>query len=201
MKDNRIDSYIARSEDFAKPVLNHLRKLVHKACPGVTETMKWSFPHFDYKGIMCAMASFKQHCAFGFWKASLMSDTRLLQMAKSEAAMGHLGKIKSLADLPSDKILIEYIREAARLNEEGVKVVRKPKVTVRKNLVIPPLFKKALAKGKQAQMTFDEFSYTNKKEYIDWITEAKTEATRDKRITTAIEWLEEGKVRNWKYAR
>ena len=114
---------------------------------------------------------------------------------------GTSAKIKSLADLPSDKILIEYIREAARLNEEGVKVVRKPKVTVRKNLVIPPLFKKALAKGKQAQMTFDEFSYTNKKEYIDWIIEAKTEATRDKRITTAIEWLEEGKVRNWKYAR
>ncbi len=133
MKDKRIDSYIIKSQDFAKPVLSHLRELVHQACPDVTETMKWSFPHFDYMGIMCSMASFRQHCAFSFWKASLMSDTRLLQMAKSEAAMGHLGKIKSLKDLPSDKILLTYIREAMLLNESGVKLPART-TAIKKNI-------------------------------------------------------------------
>lgn len=135
-KDKRVDAYIAASEDFARPVLNHLRQLVHKACPEVTETMKWSFPHFDYKGVMCSMAGFKQHCAFGFWKALLMRDPHLLQKAKSEEAMGHLGKITSLKDLPSDKILIQYIKEAKQLNEEGVKIVRRKSVGVKKELQV-----------------------------------------------------------------
>ena len=201
MKDKRIDAYIARSADFAKPILTHIRELVHKACPDVEETMKWSFPHFDYKGIMCAMAAFKVHCSFGFWKASLMSDKRLLEMAKSEAAMGHIGKIKTLNDLPSDKIMIQYIKEAARLNEAGVKVVRKPRPTVKKKLVVPADLKKALGKDMKADEVFDQFSYSQKKEYIDWIAEAKTADTRLKRLSTAIEWIGEGKIRNWKYVR
>ncbi len=199
--DKRIDAYIAGSADFAKPILNHLRKLVHKACPDIIETMKWSFPHFDYKGIMCAMAGFKQHCVFGFWKGALMSDKRLLEMAKSEVAMGHLGKINSLKDLPSDKILIQYIHEAMRLNENGVKIVRKKSNKTKKELIVPADLKKSFSKNKKAQSVFDGFSHSNKKEYLDWITEAKTEETRLKRLTTAIQWLAEGKIRNWKYAK
>src|SRR5882757_7669780 len=103
-KEKAIDAYIARSADFAKPILNHIRELVHKACPDVEEKMKWSFPHFDYKGeMMCSMAAFKQHAAFGFWKAALMKDPILTETSKSEVAMGHLGRITSLKDLPSDK--------------------------------------------------------------------------------------------------
>ena len=199
MKDKRIDAYITRSADFAQPILNHLRELVQQACPDVTETMKWSFPHFDYHGIMCSMAGFKQHCVFGFWKASLMGDRRLVQIAKSEVAMGHFGQLKSLKDLPSDKILIQYIKEAARLNEEGVKIARKPISTVKKKLVVPADLKKALAKNKRATTTFETFSYSNKKEYLEWITEAKSADTRLKRLTTAIAWMAEGKSRNGKY--
>ena len=199
MKDKRIDDYIATSADFAKPILNHLRELVHQACPDVTETVKWSFPHFDYHGIMCSMAGFKQHCVFGFWKASLMDDRQLVHMAKSEVAMGHFGQLKSLKDLPADKILIRYIKEAARLNEEGVKVVRNPVSKVKKKLVVPADLKKALAKNKKAIATFEGFSYSNKKEYLEWISEAKSPDTRLKRLTTAIAWMSEGKSRNWKY--
>ena len=200
IKDKRIDAYIAGSADFAKPILHHLRKLVHKACPEVTETMKWSFPHFDYKGILCSMAGFKQHCVFGFWKAALMSDKRLLEMAKSEAAMGHLGKITRLQDLPPDKILIQYIKEARQLNEEGAKIVRKKNITTKKVLIVPADLKEAFGKNKKALNFFNAFSYSNKKEYLDWITEAKTGETRLKRLTTAIQWISKGKIRNWKYA-
>src|SRR5205085_11940041 len=108
-----IDAYIAKSADFAKPVLNHIRKLVHEACPAVEEKMKWSFPHFDYKGeMMCSMAAFKQHAAFGFWKASLMKDPVLVENAKYEEAMGHLGRLTSPKDLPSDRKIMAWVREA-----------------------------------------------------------------------------------------
>lgn len=196
-QDKRVDAYIDKSADFAKPVLEHLRKLVHTACPDVKETIKWGFPHFDYKGIICSMASFKQHCAFGFWKAALMTDKSLLKMAASETAMGHLGKIHSVKDLPPDNLLTRYIKEAAKLNEIGAKLV-KPK-TVQKKLTIPAYFTKALKANPSAQSTFARFSYSNKKDYIEWITEAKTEATRNKRLATSVKWLAEGKVRNWKY--
>jgi len=196
-KDKRIDAYIAKAQPFAKPVLNHIRSLVHKACPDAEETMKWSFPHFNYKGtMMCSMASFKQHVAFGFWKASIMKDPK--KMLNSSEAMGHLGRITSVKDLPADNVMIQYIKEAARLNEEGVKLPSKP-VKEKKKLVIPDYLIKAISKNKEAKKTFDEFSYSNKKEYVEWITEAKTEDTRNNRLTTAVEWMAEGKVRNWKY--
>ena len=122
--DPRIDEYISRSAEFAKPILSHLRSVVHKACPGVTETMKWSFPHFDYAGsILCSMASFKQHCTFGFWLGSLMPDPdKILSAVGEKTAMGHFGQIKSMKDLPSDKVLIKYIKEAMALNEKGIKI-------------------------------------------------------------------------------
>lgn len=198
-RDKRIDAYILKSADFAIPILTHLRELVHVACPEVVETMKWSFPVFEHKGIMCNMAAFKQHCTFGFWKASLMKDKTLVKNAASESAMGHLGKIFSLADLPADKVIIAYIKEAAKLNETGAKVVKKK--PDKKEVLPPPYFVKALKTNKAALKTFETFSYSNRKEYIEWITEAKTEATRDRRIETALEWLAEGKIRNWKYVK
>jgi uncharacterized protein YdeI (YjbR/CyaY-like superfamily) len=200
MKDKRIDAYIGRSAGFAKPILNHIRTLVHKACPEVEETIKWGFPNFDYHGIMCSMASFKQHCAFGFWKSRLMNDFEKVLNPGGKTAMGHFGQLKSVTDLPADNILLQYIKEAARLNEEGIKAKRKARPAVKAKLIVPAFFKKALSKNKKALATFEGFSYSNKKDYVEWITEAKTEATREKRMATTIEWLAEGKIRNWKYA-
>ncbi len=198
-KDPRVDAYIAKSQDFAKPILEHLRDLVHKACPEVEETMKWSFPHFDYKGMMCSMAAFKQHCAFGFWKASLMKDKKLTANAKTETAMGHLGRITSLKDLPNDKVLLSYIKEAKKLNDDGVKLPLKSAAKIKKEVVIPDYFLKAVKKNKTAYKAFESFSPSHKREYVEWITEAKTDETRNKRMATTIEWLSEGKPRNWKY--
>src|SRR6185436_1580397 len=162
-KDPRIDAYIAKSADFAKPVLNHFRALVHKTCPEVEETMKWSFPHFDYKGsMMCSMASFKQHCVIGFWKAPLMkSGGDLVAMAKTEEAMGHMGKITSLKDLPKDAQLAKYIKEAMQLNDEGIKLSPKTKPKTALAPEEPDYFKKALAKNKKALKTYEAFSNSN----------------------------------------
>ncbi len=202
-KDKRIDDYIAKSADFAKPILKHFRELVHKACPDVEETWKWSFPHFDYKGsMMCSMAAFKQHCAVGFWKASLMSDAKaLVAKAKTEEAMGHMGRITSLKDLPKDQVLIKYIKEGMKLNDEGIKLPSRAKSTAKKELEVPSYFLAALKKNKKALKTFEGFNHTNKKEYVEWVAEAKTDATRLTRLTTAIEWMSEGKIRHWKYAK
>lgn len=195
--DPRVDSYIKKSADFAKPILSHLREVIHKACPEVTETVKWGFPHFEYKGVICSMASFKAHCAFGFWKAAVMSDPEKILKTKQSAAMGQLGRISKLNDLPSDKILIEYIKEAVKLNEAGIKTVKVKKV--KKELDLPDYFVKSLKKNKKALSGFEAFSPSHKREYIEWITDAKTENTREKRMNTAIEWIAEGKSRNWKY--
>jgi uncharacterized protein YdeI (YjbR/CyaY-like superfamily) len=201
-KNKAVDAYISRSADFAKPVLNHLRELVHTTCPEVEEKMKWSFPHFDYKGeMMCSMAAFKQHAVFGFWKAALMKDPALLETAKSEVAMGHLGRITSLKDLPADKKIMAWIKEAMELNEKGIKLPSKPKTTEKKEITVPDYFEKVLTKNKKASTTFNAFSYSHKKEYVEWITEAKTEDTRNKRMAQAVEMMAEGKSRNWKYAK
>lgn len=196
--DKRIDAYIAKSAPFAQAILQHLRALVHKAVPQVTETIKWGMPFFEYEGQLCNMAAFKQHCAFGFWKASLMKDPEGLLQQMEKSAMGHLGQIRGLEDLPADKILLAYIKQAAALNEQGIKAPAKtPKA--QEALEVPDYLKKALAKNKAAAKTFEGFSYSNKKEYLEWLTEAKTEDTRIKRLNTAIEWMAEGKSRNWKY--
>ena len=201
MKDSRIDAYVARSEDFAKPILKHLRELVHQTCPDIVETIKWGFPHFDNQGILCSMAAFKHHCSFGFWKATLMEDYAKHLHPMDATGMGHFGKLKTLNDLPSEKILVTYIKEAVRLNRDGVKLQRRPSQTAKIKLTVPPDFKKALVKNKKALMVFEEFNYSNKKDYLEWITEAKTETTRSKRLATTVEWLSEGKIRNWKYVR
>jgi uncharacterized protein YdeI (YjbR/CyaY-like superfamily) len=197
-KDARIDLYIFKSAEFAKPILLHLRELVHTACPDVEETIKWSFASFDYKGPMCSMASFKQHCAFGFWKASLMKDKALVVNAESESAMGHYGKITSLKDLPADKKIIAHIKEAMMLNEKGIKLPPR-KTNTKKEIVVPDYFLKVLKKNKNTFTTFESFSPSHKREYVEWITEAKTDETKNRRMETAIEWISEGKSRNWKY--
>ena len=200
-KDPRVDLYIYNAADFARPILLHLRELIHTACPDVEEKIKWSFASFDYKGPMCSMASFKQHCAFGFWKASLMNDKTLVGNAESESAMGHYGKITSLKDLPSDKKIIAHIKEAMMLNDKGIKLPPRKVTTAKKEIVVPVYFLKQLKKNKKAFTTFESFSPSHKREYVEWITEAKTDETKNRRMETAIEWMSVGKSRNWKYVK
>jgi uncharacterized protein YdeI (YjbR/CyaY-like superfamily) len=196
--DKRIDDYIKKSAPFAQPILKHIRALVHKACPEVAETVKWGFPHFEYKGILCSMASFKQHCSFGFWKATLMKDDKQLLKQVGDTNMGAFDRMASMDDLPSDKILTAYIKEAVRLNDEDIKLPPKPKSTA-KELPIPPELSAALKKNKKAATAFEKFPPSHRKEYIMWIIEAKTDETRNKRVATTVEWVAEGKGRNWKY--
>ncbi len=203
-KDPRVDAYVAKSADFAKPILSHLRTLIHENCPTAEETMKWSFPHFMYKSagdgksrVLCSMASFKQHCAFGFWYSGgwIMSD----ESKPSSEGMGQYGKITSLADLPKDKALIKQIKAAVKLHDSGIKPAARTRSTDKKELEIPDYFIAALKKNKKALATFEQFNYSNKKEYVDWVTEAKTDETRKRRLETSVEWMSEGKARNWKY--
>ena len=192
--DPRVDAYIANSADFARPILKHLRALVHAACPEVEETMKWSFPHFMYRGMMCSMASFKAHCAFGFWKAELL----MADEARREA-MGHFGRIESLKDLPSKKVLTAYVKQAMKLNDEGVAAPARIKPAAPRELVIPAELAAALKKAPAARKHFDAFSPSKQRDYAEWISEAKTDVTRTRRLEQAIEWIAEGKSRNWKY--
>lgn len=195
-RDPRIDRYIEQSAAFAQPILTHIREIVHAACPDVEETMKWSFPHFQYKGMLCAMASFKQHCTFGFWKGSLVLD-----VVKDKDAMGQFGRITSVKDLPGKRIMTGYIRTAMTLNDEGMKVVKAPSTAKKKSATarVPQDLVAALERNRQARATFDAFSPSNRYEYIEWVTGAKREDTRARRIEQAIGMLAEGKTRNWKY--
>ena len=202
--DQKMDAYIAKSQPFAQPVLTHLRELMHKGCPGVEETIKWSHPFFEYRGaIMAHMAAFKNHCSFGFWGEEIGSVLRKAG-AVQDGAMGSLGKIGSVKDLPSDKAMLGWIREASKFIESGTytspiaarrKVVKAPKPVGE----APPEFSKALKKNKKAATVFAAFSPSCKREYVEWIAEAKRPETRDQRIQTAVEWIAEGKQRNWKY--
>lgn len=197
--DPRIDAYIAKSADFAKPILMHIRQVVHQASPLITETVKWGMPFFDYKGPVCMMAAFKQHLGFGFWKASRLNDPEdLLQGSDAEAAAGSFGRISSLGDLPSDKALIGFVQQMIRINESGVKEEKKP-ATPKSEIPMPDDFVKLLDQYLIAKETYEKFSASCKREYLEWITEAKTDATREKRMQQALEWIAEGKTRNWKY--
>lgn len=199
-KNKAVDAYILKANAFAKPILESLRDSVHKACPDVAETLKWGFPHFIYQGqILCSMASFKNHCAFSFWQAPLINDPEnILDTGKDRSAMGHLGKIEKLPDLPSKKNLTKYINQARNLIDEGAKITKK-KTAQNRVLVIPDEISAALKSFPVAHTFFKALSYSHKKEYVEWVTEAKTEPTKQKRLKQTIEWLEEGKSRNWKY--
>ena len=194
-KDPRIDAYIAKSADFAQPILKHLRKVVHAGCPDVTETLKWSMPHFDYKGVMCGMAAFKEHCSFGFWKESLIFGNTTAE----KSGMGSFGCIKSLKDLPSEKTLIGYVKKAAALNEAGIKAPGRTQPKKREPIAIPDDFGAALKKNAKARKNFDAFAPSKRREYLEWITEAKRAETRKQRLAHSIQLLAEGKPLHWKY--
>ena len=202
--DPRVDAYIAKSKPFAQPILNHLRELVHKACPAVIETMKWSRPFFEYKGVILGnMSAFNEHCSFGFWGeeiAAVLREANLLQ----PDAMGSLGRLTRVEDLPAHKQMLSLLRQAAALVDSGQytspiaarnKVVKAPAAAIE----APPEFTKALKANRKASAAFAAFSPSCKREYVEWIADAKRAETRDKRIATAIDWISEGKQRNWKY--
>jgi uncharacterized protein YdeI (YjbR/CyaY-like superfamily) len=194
-RDPRVDAYIRKAAPFAQPILKHLREVVHAACPQVTETLKWRMPSFEHHGILCGMAAFKQHCVFGFWKHELVLDG---EDPKWREAMGSFGCIKSLKDLPSKAALARYVKKAALLNEQGVKAPRTK--TKRKPLArTPPALATALARNAKARAAWDGFPPSHKREYSEWVAEAKRDETRERRVKQAIAWMAQGKPRNWKY--
>jgi uncharacterized protein YdeI (YjbR/CyaY-like superfamily) len=189
-RDQRVDAYLAGIAPFAKAIVMHVREVAHEACPEIVETLKWGHPSFDHHGMVCGVAAFKAHCVVSFWKAALLGDAGLIRL-----------EVKSVDDLPSRRELVSLVRQAAKLNEDGVKGTEKPrkKPSDERTLKVPDVLTSALRKNKQAQATFDAFSYTNKKDYVEWITDAKSDDTRQKRLDQAVEWMAEGKPRNWKY--
>jgi len=198
-RDERVDAYIAKSPDYAKPILIHIREFVHRVAPEVNEMIKWGFPFFDYKGPVCHMAAFKKHCAFGFWKVRLLNDPEgYLKLDTEEASAGSVGPILGITDLPPENVLAEFIHQAIAINEQGVKVEKKP-AAPKAELSIPPDFENLLKSNTTAYFHFDKFSPSKKREYLEWFADAKSEATRQKRIEQALEWISEGKSRHWKY--
>jgi len=198
-----VDNLIGKSADFAIPILEYLRELVHTGCPEVEERIKWGMPSFDYKGPLCSMAAFKQHAVFGFWKGKLLKDPKNFLQARSADggnAMGFLGRITTIKDIPPNNVMLDFIKQAKKLNDDGVKLPARKKTTG-KDLVVPAYFTRALKSNKKALVTFNAFSPGNKKEYVMWVTEAKTETTRQRRLETALEWMADGKIRNWKYVK
>jgi uncharacterized protein YdeI (YjbR/CyaY-like superfamily) len=200
----KVDAYINKAKPFAQPILEHLRSLVHKAAPTVEETIKWSRPFFEYKGaILGNMSAFNEHCSFGFWGEEIGTVLREAGAIREEG-MGSLGRITTVKGLPADRQMLGWIKQATAFIESGNytspiaarhKVVKAPKA----ELATPTEFTAALKKDKKAAAAFANFSPSCKREYVEWIAEAKRPETRDKRIVTAIEWIAEGKQRNWKY--
>jgi uncharacterized protein YdeI (YjbR/CyaY-like superfamily) len=193
--DKRVDAYIAKAKPFAQPILEYLRDIIHEGCPEAIETIKWGMPAFEHKGPLAGFAGFKEHCAFHFWKSSLVLDK---EDKKPRTAMGSFGRITSIKDLRPRKKMVEYVRRATALNEQGIKVERaKPKRG--QTIEAPAFMMSAIRTNKKALATWNQFPYSKKKDYIEWVTEAKTDETRDNRLITTVEWLSEGKSRNWKY--
>jgi uncharacterized protein YdeI (YjbR/CyaY-like superfamily) len=200
--DPRVDAYIEKAAPFAQPILARLRELMHKACPRATESIKWSMPFFVQQGIVLAnMAAFKQHCAFGFWGPEMKKALEKDGLRSSEA-MGALGRITSLKDLPNDKILLAYMRQAGELVETGERtksIVRPKKSGAPRPVLIPAELAAALKKNKAATKAFEAFPPSHRREYADWVAEAKRPETREKRVAQAVTWIAQGKSRNWKY--
>ena len=192
-KDPRVDAYIAKAQPFARPILKELRRRMRAACPDVEEDMKWSAPAFMYKGILANMAAFKQHAAFGFWDGMFAEQT-----GKAKEAAGQFGKLTSVADLPPEKTFATLVKQAVARRDAGIKPKRE-KTAPKEPIAVPAAFTVALKKHQKALATFEKFSPSHRREYVEWITEAKRDETRQRRIATAIEWLSEGKPHNWKY--
>jgi uncharacterized protein YdeI (YjbR/CyaY-like superfamily) len=192
--DPRIDAYIARQADFARPILTHLRAVLHDACPEGEETLKWSSPAFIYKGkILAGFAAFKAHATFGYWSGSQVIEAD----PERQSAMGQFGRLTSLGDLPSRAVLADLTRKAMTLIDEGVKPIRNK--TVKPPLTVPQDLRAAIDAVPAAKATFDGFPPGQQREYADWVSEAKRDETRAKRLAQSVEWLAEGKRRNWKY--
>ena len=194
-----VDAYIAKSADFAKPILKRIRKVVHAACPAVEEELKWNFPHFLYKGMLCGMAAFKAHCSFGFWRGSLLAEKFPELGENSKESMGQFGRITDDSELPADKLLAQYIKAAMKLNDDGIKPKKPDKAKRKPAARVPDYLLAALKKNKKSLAAFEGFSPSCKREYVEWITGAKQEETRQRRLAQAIAWIAEGKSRNWKY--
>jgi uncharacterized protein YdeI (YjbR/CyaY-like superfamily) len=202
-QDVRVDAYIAKSADFAKPILTRLRRVIHKNCPAAAETIKWGFPFFMYNGgILCATAAFKLHCTFGFWHREMGTEVKRLApgAGSDERSLGQFGRITSADDLPSDAVLAKLVRRAMELSESPETPARKPRKPAKK-LPVPAFMAKALRQDAKAREHFNAMSPSHQNEYVEWITEAKRPETRDRRIATMLQWLREGKSRTWKYER
>lgn len=195
-RDPRVDAYIAKSADFARPILQRVREIVHEACPQVEETIKWGMPSFVHAGgMLCMMAAFKQHVSFGYWKHALVMGE-----GESRDGMGSYGKMAALTDLPPKRRLLADIKKAMALNEQGIKAPGARKSAAAKPMPKAPAdLIAALKKNGKARATFEAFAPSHKREYIEWIDEAKREETRVRRLSQAIEWMAEGKPRHWKY--
>lgn len=194
-RDERVDAYIERQAEFAKPILTKLRAMVHAACPDCDETLKWSMPSFIYKGsILAGMAAFKAHATFGFWQAKLVVG----ETGREREAMGSFGRLTRVEDLPNDATIEALIRKAMTLVDTGEKAPRPVKQT-KPALETPPDLLEALAANEAARATFDGFPPSARRDYLDWLADAKRPETRAKRLAQAVEWMAEGKRRHWKY--
>lgn len=197
--NKKVDEYISKSADFAKPILNHLREIILSTCPDAEEDVKWGTPHYSYKGdYLVMMAGFKNHCSFSLYKAEMMKDKTIQDSVKAGKKFGYMDKVKDISELPAKKALVAYIKEVMVLNESGIKKVL-PKSDKPKVFEVPDYFEKALHYNKAAKEVFYSKSDSFRKEYIVWISDAKTDDTRQKRIQESLKWIAEGKGRFWQY--
>ena len=197
-QDKRVDAYITAAPPFARPILRHLRALVHSACPAAEETLKWGRPHFMYRGMLCGMSAFKQHCAFGFWKGSLVVAPAARPTA---GGMGQFGRVTMVADLPSARAMKALVRAAMALNEAGIPTPRRGNASPKPPPKIPADLGRALKANATARVTFAALSPSGQREYVEWLGDAKRADTRRRRLVTSLEWLAAGKGRNWQYER
>lgn len=201
------DEYIENAPDFAKPILRKIQKAMRASSEDLEETIKWRVPHYEYHGMIAGLSAHKSHIRFGFWRGKQMSDPEGLLEIMGKTEIG-LIQMETVADVPPQRVLVRYVREAMRLNEAAKaapktgtrkRAAARKKSLAARTIAIPKDLTAALKKNRKARATFEGFSYTNRREYVEWLTEAKREATRQKRLEQAVEWMAEGKPRNWKY--
>jgi uncharacterized protein YdeI (YjbR/CyaY-like superfamily) len=193
-RDARIDAYMEKAQPFARPILAKVRERAHAAVPGIEESIKWGMPAYLTGGkLVLITAAFKVHAALNFWRGQELESTH-----GAVGAMGQFGRIRSLEELPDDAELDRLIREAAELAATAP-APRKTKHEPKPAPELHPEFAAALARVPKAKAALDGFPPSARRDYLEWIGEAKQESTRAKRIASAVEWLNEGKKRNWKY--
>lgn len=197
-KSVQVDQYILKSPDFAQIILDHIRFLVHSACPDIQEQIKWGFPNFIYKGkILCHMAAYKQHCSFGFWNSEHLEDQHQILQKIGKTSMGQIGRIESIEQFPDGDIVFDLLKSAMHQIDSGI--VPKKSSRASKPIDLPEILSTALNQAPEAKAHFERFTASQKREYIDWIKDAKADATKERRLQTIIEWVSEGKTRQWKY--